>query len=947
MRKLLLLIGLVTGTVVLYAQQSVSGKITDKATGKPLSGVSVRVKSTKKGSSTNNEGIFKVQANANDVLEITSIGFRTESVNVDGRAEINIALESASTELGEIVFVGSRAGGRAKTETAVPVDVIRINQVGLPTAKMDLTSVLNMAAPSFNDNKQTGADGSDHIDIATLRGLGPDHTLVLINGKRWHKTAFVGLFGTRGKGSSGTDLNAIPEDAIDRIEILRDGASAQYGSDAIAGVINIILKKDVHHLSLNAGYGVYDDQKFNAYNTRATNNYYYSHPLDGSTVSLGLNYGLPVGTNGGYINFSADFLKQAKTFRQVADTNVITNPKALPINYARRAFGDGSVTTAGAMFNMQVPTSSSGKTNFYSFGGYNYKASDAYAYTRDNSNPSRFPVDASGNIIFVPSIMHTASDGTIYYDPHIQTHITDASLALGVKGDAGSGWDWDLSNTIGYNNFHYFGDKTFNASTIGVATPNHFDDGGFSYLENTVNLDFNKSFAGVAQGFNLGIGAEYRFENYKIYKGEEASWQIYDPNNVQAPGSQGFPGFRPTDEVSASRSNEAVYIDGSLNVTREWLVDAAIRLENYSDFGFTSNYKLATRYKITNNFNLRGSVSTGFRAPSLQQINFSNTLTTFLGPDLYEEQVASNHSSIAKSAGIPDLKQEKSINGSVGFSWKAAKGLTVTLDGYMISVKDRVVLSGLFSSTDNTLSPDLLSELNALHVALAQFFANAVNTTNRGIDLVIDYNKKWGKTGFKALLAGNIQGISIDAIHTPAKLNDTYLHQKTFFSDREESFVKASAPKSKFSLNLEYSIDKFAVGTHITYFGDVKLLGFGYTGLASAAGTGGPGDPDISGSFAGIDPYVDIDGYSDQVHVTPEVFDYKPKVVTDLYASYRFCKNLTLFVGADNIFNVHPDYGAVPNARYEAFDNEGGGPWDSVQMGFDGRRLFGKLAFNF
>ncbi len=947
MRRLFFLTSLIVSSYALFAQQVITGKVTDTKTGNPLMGVSVKVRSTKKGTTTNNEGVFKIQANTNDVLEISSIGYANRSVNVNGLAEITVSLEPASTELGEIVFVGSRGAGRAKTETAVPVDVIKINQVGLPTAKMDLTSVLNMAAPSFNYNKQTGADGADHIDIATLRGLSPDHTLVLINGKRWHKTAFVGLFGTRGKGSSGTDLNAIPEDAIDRVEILRDGASAQYGSDAIAGVINIILKKDINHLTLNTGYGVYDDNKYNAYNTRATNNYYYSHPLDGSTISLGLNYGLAIGKNGGFINFSADFLKQAKTFRQVADTNVMTNPNALPVNYARRAFGDGSVTTGGAMFNAQIPVSSSGKTTFYSFGGYNYKASDAYAYTRDNSDPSRFPVDASGNIIYVPSIMHTASDGTIYYNPHIQTHITDASLALGVKGDAGNGWDWDLSNTIGYNNFHYYGDKTFNASMIGVSSPNHFDDGGFSYLENTVNLDFNKSFSMVAHGLNLGVGAEYRFENYRIYKGETASWQTFDPDTVQAPGSQGFPGFRPSDEVSATRSNIAGYIDAELNVTKEWLVDGAIRLENYSDFGFTSNYKLATRYKVTNNFNLRGSVSTGFRAPSLQQINFSNTLTTFVGPDLFEEQVASNHSSIAKAAGIPDLKQEKSLNGSVGFSWKPINGLTVTLDGYLISIKDRVVLSGLFSSSDNSLSPDLLNQLNALHVALAQFFANAVNTTNRGIDLVIDYNKKWGNTGFKALLAGNIQGITINAIHVPDKLNDTYLHRETFFSDREESFVKASAPKSKFSLNLEYSINKFAVGTHITYFGDVKLLGFGYTGLASAANTGGPGDPAISGSFAGIDPYVDIDGYSDEVHVTPEVFDYKPKVVTDIYASYRFSKKVTLFAGADNLFNVHPDFGAVPNARYEAFDNEGGGPWDSVQMGFDGRRLFAKLAFNF
>jgi iron complex outermembrane receptor protein len=378
------------------------------------------------------------------------------------------------------------------------------------------------------------------------------------------------------------------------------------------------------------------------------------------------------------------------------------------------------------------------------------------------------------------------------------------------------------------------------------------------------------------------------------------------------------------------------------------LLDLAVRFENYSDFGFVNTSKLATRYKITDNFNVRGSVSTGYRAPSLQQINFSNTLTTFVGNVLEEEKVARNDDPITKAAGIPNLKQETSINGSIGFSWKPVNNLTVTVDGYIVKVKDRVVLSGLFSASDTTLPPELTSQLQSLNVALAQFFANAVNTTNYGLDVVVDYNKKWGNKGFKLLFAGNIQNMRVDSINVPPKLNDSYLHRKTFFSDREEAFLKASAPKSKFSLNLEYSVNKFAVGGHFTYFGDVKLLGFGWTG-PGVPGSGLPGDPDISGSFTGIDPYVTTeDGNS----VVPEVFDYKPKLTTDLYVSYKFSKHVTLYLGADNVFNVHPDYGVVPNARYapgvgnQSFDNESGGPWDSVQMGFDGRRLFGKLVLN-
>lgn len=815
---------------------------------------------------------------------------------------------------------------------------------------MDLTSALNMAAPSFNYNKQSGADGADHVDLGTLRGLGPDQTLVLINGKRRHQTAFVALFGSRGRGNSGADLNAFPQSAVDRIEILRDGASAQYGSDAMAGVMNIVLKKDINHWQINTGWAGYYDDKYNAYKTRGTNQYYYSRPIDGGTISLSANNGLALGKNGGFINFSFDFLNQAKTYRQVADTNVWTNKNALPLNSGRRAFGDGSVTTAGGMYNLEIPCKT-GKTIFYSFGGYNYKGSDAFAYTRNYSaRPDRFPIDANGNLVFDADIMRVANDGEIYYNPHIQTKIKDVSGAVGLRGKIGAGWNWDISNTFGRNDFHYYGNKTFNASQIMVANaqrPTHFDDGGFNFLQNTVNLDVSKSFKTVASGLNLGMGAEFRYENYKIYKGEEASYVAYPNAYGQAPGSQGFPGFSPTDVVNESRKNISLYADAELNATNAWLLDGAVRFENYTDFGSVATFKFATRYKIAKNFNLRGSVSTGFRAPSLQQTNFSNTLTSFSGGMLVQSRIARNGDAITKSAGIPDLKEETSVNGSLGFAWKAIPGLTITMDGYMVKVKDRIVLSGLFDKDDATLPASFTSQLAAIGVQTAQFFDNAVNTTNYGLDVVIDYSKKIGKNNFRALFAGNFQHMKVDAVHVPAALNDSYRHRKTFFSDREEAFLLASAPKAKMNLSLEYNLNRIGFGTHINYFGNMKSLGFGWTGLASAAGTGGPGDPDISGSFTGIDPYVDIDGYSDQVHVEKEIFNYKAKVTVDLFVSYKFCKHISLFLGSDNIFNVHPNFAAVQNARYESFDNEAGGPWESVQMGVNGRKLFAKLSFNF
>jgi iron complex outermembrane receptor protein len=907
---------------VASAQQKVTGKVTDATTGAPLEGITVRVKLSSSGSLTNKSGEYTIEAKASDVLEISAIGFNPQAVSVNGRSVVDVKLVSAVSELNQVVLVGSRGTGRARTETPVPVDVIPIAQAALPTAKTDLTAVLNMAAPSLNYNKQSGSDGADMIDLATLRGLGPDQTLVLVNGKRRHQTAFVAVYGTRGRGNSGTDLNAIPEAAIDRVEILRDGASAQYGSDAIAGVINIILKKDVNHLNVTAGYAGYYDHKYNTWFGRKQSQYQYGVPIDGNTGTLGLSYGLPLGKNGGFLNFSGNFLIQGKTYRQNLDTN-LSHKDGLPVNSVRRGAGDGSRVNGGGMINLEVPFGT-GKTTLYAFGGYNYKSSDAFAYSRSFAgHPDRFPTDDNGNLIFYKDIMYAVPGDTIF-DPHIQTHVSDISAAVGVKGEFGDGWSWDVSNTLGRNNFHFFGDKTFNAS-MGANTPTHFDDGGFSFLQNTTNATFTKA----VNNLNLAFGAEYRYERYSIYAGEEASYTNYDPSFYKATGSQGFPGYRPSDEVAANRSNIAAYVDAELDVTNKWLVGAAIRAENYSDFGFTTNFKLATRYKLTNNFNIRGSVSTGFRAPSLQQINYSSQYTNVQGGTITEVKIAPNYNAITRAAGIPDLKQEKSVNASLGFTWKPLPVLTVTVDGYYVKVKDRIVLSGQFSASDTTLDAEVYNTLNSLHIDNAQFFANAVNTTNYGVDVVVDYNKRWSNQHFRGLFTGNIQHMNIDRINVPAKLNDTYVHRQSFFSDREQRFVKASAPPVKMGLNLEYGINKISFGSHLTYFGKVELFGYGYSG-------------DLSGT--GINPIVELDEGGKTV---PELFVYKGKVVTDLYASYKFNRHLNWFIGVDNIFNVHPDLGYVQGAKLSAFDGEAGGAWDPVQMGVNGMRLFTRVVLDF
>lgn len=929
MKKIPLLLSLlfiICNCNIIAQNKHISGKVSSSIDGSPIVGVTIKVKSSNIGTVTDLDGKYNLDAPVNSTLTFSSIGYNDGSALIGDQAIIDITLVQISTDLNQVVVVGTRSSGRALLDTPVPVDVVKVNQVSLPTARMDLTSILNYSAPSFNYNKQSGSDGADHIDLATLRGLGPDQVLVLINGKRRHQTAFVSVFGTRGRGNSGTDLNALPAAAIDRVEILRDGASAQYGSDAIAGVINLILKKNTSEFNINAGYSGYYDKEFNPNSKKEYNQYVHDGALDGKTFSLDANYGIPL-KNDGFINFTVNYINAGKTFRQVLDTaKLFTSKTSLPFNPYRRANGDGSLDMFGAFVNSEIPLNNTG-TTLYAFGGYNYKNSDAYAFSRNfSARPDRFPTDDNGNLIEVPGIIMTAGDGEHFYNPHIQTNITDFSLSGGVKGKMTHDWNWDISNTIGSNDFHFFGDKTFNAS-LGQPNRNHFDDGGFSFLQNTANINFTKEIAKVLSGLNIAIGAEYRLEEYKIFAGEEASYKNYDSTGTKATGSQGFPGYQPSDVVDANRSNVGLYVDAELDVTKKWLLGGAVRVENYSDFGIAPNAKLSSRYKINDKFNLRGSISTGFRAPSLQQINFSSTFTTVQGGVISEVKIAPNANPITQAAGIPKLKQETSINASLGFTAKINNMINLSVDAYSVQVKDRVVLSGQFSADDNTLNPELISALKDLKVSLAQFFANAVNTTNKGIDIVLDINKRIdSRQKFKVLFTGNIQKMTLDKINVPDKLNTTDEHRKNFLSDREQKFILASAPPFKLGLNLEYLYKSFTIGTRLTYFGDVTILGYGEDGL-------------------GIDPMVPTDA-NENIKV-PDSYKYEAKLVTDLYFAYQINKNLKLFLGADNLFNVHPSLGAVQSAKYWAFNNETGGPWDSVQMGGNGTRYFVRLSMNF
>ena len=581
------------------------------------------------------------------------------------------------------------------------------------------------------------------------------------------------------------------------------------------------------------------------------------------------------------------------------------------------------------MYNAEIPLGSSGKTKFYSFGGYNYKHSNVYAWTRRWVNPSnkiKFPTDADGNLIFIADIMrvfgtqsNTISADNVYYDPQEDVYLKDESAAVGFKGTIGNDWNWDISNNTGYNDFHFFGNKTFNAS---LPLPQQymqtrFDDGGFNFLQNTANLDINKNFKTVAQGLTLAFGGEFRYERYHLYAGEAGSYDNGGATldgQAKASGSEGYPGYQPSDAVIAHRTNVSGYVDLALDVTKDWLVDGAARFENYSDFGFVNTYKLATRYKITDNFNIRGSVSTGFRAPSLQQLNFSNTNTTIINQELVYTKTFPNYSPLARLAGIPALKQETSVNASLGFTYKPSRTLTFTIDGYLIKMKNRVVATGNFDTSTAALKDYLVTN----SVSSAQFFANAVNTTNTGIDVVIDYHKNWNKQHFNATLAGNLQHVKIDKINVPEQLSKSQADIDNFFSMREQYFLKASAPLAKFSLGLEYGVKSVSFGSHITYWGKLTTIGASQT--------------------------ITLDNGQ----TSPEYFVFGGKVTTDVYATFKLSKSVNWVLGVDNLFNVHPDYAVTKGATVASFgDSESGGIFDAVQMGSNGLRMFTKLVFNF
>jgi iron complex outermembrane receptor protein len=960
MKKIIFILTLIFSAGLTAQEIKVSGVVRDDAKG-TLPAASVLVKDSSNGTTTDADGKYSIMAKIGDILQFSYVGLETKNIKITG-STVNAVLSESGVALQDVVILGSRSAARTITESAVPIDVISMKDIATQGPQVNLNQILNYVAPSFTSNTTTIADGTDHVDPASLRGLGPDQVLVLVNGKRRHSSSLVNVNGTFGRGSVGTDLNAIPSGAIKKIEILRDGAAAQYGSDAIAGVINIVLKENTGELQLNVTNGANFSKNANE----------QTGGVDGATTNVSANYGVALGEKGGYVNFTGDFdvrqdynrmkewegsiYNKYNTVERFANndgaslsdlldddvTDVNTYASAAGFTPAgssltkdelRAILKDDNTTAELAArgqdrtdFNMRVGQSKvrSGRffanfslpldnngTEIYSFAGLGSRTGNSAGFFRlPNQERTYTPAYING---FLPEINST---------------ISDKSFAIGIRGKI-KDWNVDFSNAWGKNGFDFTIGNTFNASQQG-ASPTTFDAGGFAFTQNTTNLDVSKHYDEVMSGFNVAYGGEYRLENYEIIAGEESSYTQYTASGQaitlasQVPskdffgrnrpgGSQVFPGFGPKNELSRGRNSIAGYVDLEADITEKFLLSFATRFEDYSDFGSTLNFKLASRLKVTDNVNLRGAVNTGFRAPSLHQINFNSTSTIFDNKGNPQEVgTFSNDSRAAKLLGIPQLKEETSRSASLGFTAKIPSAkLTVTVDGYFVAIDDRVAYTGTFSPKTaggvpvDAANAELAALLTQANASGAAFFANAIDTESKGVDIVISHKINLGEnTTLKSDLSGTFsQTNRVGVIKSSDILKDAGL-ETTYFNEESRIYLEQAVPRTKVNLSNSLTVGKLNVFLRNVYFGEVTEA---TTTIANQ-----------------------------QVFGT--------KVVTDLSLGYKASDAITFTVGANNLLDVYPD---KADAK---FGNRSDGRFDwsrrASQFGIGGRFLFARISFN-
>jgi len=984
MKQIITVIILFFLSVHLFAQRMVNGVVTDAATDETLTGVTVKVKGTKNGAVTDLDGKYQVELpEGANTLIFSYTGRQNLELKVGATNLLNAQMEEGSSSINQVTVVGTRGKPRVSTDKATPVDAINARELR-SFSQVNISDILTFVTPSFNSNRQTVTDGTDHLDPASLRGLGPDQVLVLVNGKRRHTSALVNINGSVGRGSVGTDMNVIPVAAIERIEVLRDGAAAQYGSDAIAGVINVVLKKNYEGLSASLTTGVHvTNMEYEVPNTNGRKDQRDQKLNDGEMVQLDLVKGFRLGREGaltvtaqynqrGSTNRSGEdhaptiYLGSAGTFpstpvgeEEAAFRKELIQQDAslvLQNNYDRHnmVFGNSSSRNIGVFVN--GATGDENKPHLYFTGGYTHRTGKAFGNNRIPVSRAQQPLRADGTLLYPNGFL-----------PAIAPTIQDASILIGYKTNLGQ-LNVDLSNTFGQNQFHFGVRESGNASLPEGTSPTQFDAGTLRFAQNTTNLDFSRKHEqmGSLEDFNIAFGGEFRYEKYMIEAGEDASYigadlkksvplaplTINGPSNgttLALPGSQVFPGFQPSDKVSESRNSVGVYADLEGELFGRWLLAAAGRFENYSDFGSNLNGKLATRINLlkTNSRTIavRGSVSTGFRAPSLHQKYFQNTSTQFVSGLPSNTLTVNNENPISRNViGVDELRPETSVSATVGVTASLQDKFTLTVDAYLIKIEDRIVYSGAFSRS-------LLGFADSQYVGInnVNFFANAANTTTRGLDVVLIYKTDLTKGQLTATAALNFNKNEVTAINStelidsPAK-NDPAVTPDNWFRNRlfdrqQQSRIEVFQPRNKINLSLSYSIKKFNVTLRTVRFGEISYVHNLDTEAKKQDGT-----------FWNTQFSRDADGkaFIDQT--------FSPIWITDLILSVRLNDHFNIAIGTNNLFDVYPDQifidprNAIGSIDYNSgrdASNRGRFLFQPNQGGFNGRFIFARLTANF
>jgi len=911
------------------ANAQVKGILTDASTGESLIGATVSIKGTASGTTSDIDGSFELDAKQGDVLVISYTGYASQEVPVDGRASYNIAL-SSGLELDQVTIVGSRGKPRTDVERPVPVDVVTAKELS-STGQTDLGQQVQYSSPSFNSAKYGVNGTTNYADPASLRGLGPDQSLVLINGKRRHQFSTLNLNVAPGLGNVVTDLNSIPTGAIKRLEVLRDGAAAQYGSDAIAGIINMALQDRNDGGTFVSTFGGHISSPDDA--ASAGRKF-----RDGITFKNSLNYGFSLGKENSYFNFTLEQFTFSGTNRsdyytgglypslpddqpRDAEGNIIAtadypytteNPRAdrgaYPDgDFVVGNFGSNENETRQAFANISYPLGNG--FNIYAFGGYSRKDITAFGFFR---NPGRFSRSA----------LSVFPDGYVPISPGTGT---DYSAVVGVNRKLKDEWNLDLSYSTGHNDLFLDIFDTTNPS-LGSATPTFFHVGTYNFDQNIINADISKDLGEVGglDNLNIAFGAQYRTDTYFQTRGDSASF-VAGPLAVEGKdvGSSARPGIADDNEVD--RNNFGVYADVEADITHDFLVAVAARFENYSDFGGNISGKLATRYKLNQNFSVRGSYNRGFRAPSLSQLGtINNTSTVQNGVVVITRQVPAADERLAQ-LGIEDPKAEISDNFNLGLTAKFANGkFLVTADVYQITIDERIVITERLSTATYPAVAALFPDAREI-----RFFTNHADTRTQGIDIVASYKKTFTETSRLNLsLAATFNNTEVTGQKdTPAEILAGAADDAQgllLLGQTATELIEVAVPREKILLSALYSFGDWGITARATRYGNVQAFSRG---------------------LSGEDDNVECEG-------TRCVQTFGAKVVTDLSLTHNFSKAFGLTLGSNNIFDVYPDkYNNTLNGFAGQASSYASGQIsysrNSNQFGFNGRYVYLTGTINF